>query len=145
MRGRVSCHNCEPEEKSNMKKSAPRSALECEYLVGEDTCRVVKENDLGALRADKCRNETKDACCYLCDLRRDCDISCDLIENSRAKKSSEKVQPSMRFVDSNSDIEWECGNCVYYLKPKCPRGYNDDTELWKRQDPCDIFRPIQKR
>jgi hypothetical protein len=127
-----------------MKKGARPSALECEYLVGDDTCRVVKENDLGALRADKCRNETKDACCYLCDLRRACDISCDLLENSGAGNNSTKVQLPEHVASSNSDIEWECGNCVHYLKPKCPRGYDHDMELWRRQDPCDIFQPIKK-
>ena len=35
----------------------------------------------------------------------------------------------------------ECGNCTYYLKPECPRGYDHDTELWRSQKPCENFLP----
>ena len=127
-----------------MKKDTRPSSSECEYLVGDDSCRAVKESDLGALRAEKCHDENKDKCCYLCDLRKACDISCDLLDDSSARKSSERVQPPVRIVDSGIDVRQECGNCVHYLKPKCPRSYGHDTELWRRQDPCDIFQPIQK-
>jgi len=38
------------------------------------------------------------------------------------------------FVDS------KCGNCIYYLKPYCPRGYGSDEEIWREQAPCEIFQ-----
>jgi hypothetical protein len=33
-----------------------------------------------------------------------------------------------------------CGNCAFYLSANCPRGYAKDNELWRKQDPCDLFR-----
>ena len=40
-------------------------------------------------------------------------------------------------------VRIECGSCVHYLKRKCPRHYDGDTELWRRQDTCEIFKPTQ--
>lgn len=126
-----------------MGKRARRLSIECEYLVGDDSCRAVKESDMGALRKDACQNEIKDACCYLCELRKDCDIECDLLDLRKTGEEPEKTacDEAMPF---DLDTKMECQNCVHYLKPRCPRGYSHDTELWRRQDPCEIFKPIQK-
>jgi hypothetical protein len=124
-----------------LKKKSKASPLECEYIVGDDSCRAVKESDMGALRAEKCQNENKDRCCYLCSLRRECDISCDLPIGIHEESNSEKGQCFERQLKISPDTEWECSNCIYYLKTKCPRQYERDEDLWRRQDPCDIFQP----
>lgn len=36
----------------------------------------------------------------------------------------------------------ECGNCGFYLKPECPRGYERDTDLWRMQVACEVFKPM---
>ena len=45
-------------------------------------------------------------------------------------------------VISAADSPRECGNCIYYLEPECPRGYDRDTGLWRRQAPCEILRRV---
>ncbi|MCJ7422819.1 hypothetical protein MUP01_00925 [Candidatus Bathyarchaeota archaeon] len=126
-----------------MKEPAHHSLIDCEYLVGDDSCRAVKETDLGVLREDACHNDVKDACCYLCNLREDCDIKCDLLDLRKAGEEPEKTAGD-EAIPFDLDTKMECQNCVHYLKPRCPRGYSHDTELWRRQDPCEIFKPIQK-
>jgi len=127
-----------------LRRRTRRSAFDCEYLVGDDSCGAVKETDMGALRAEACRNEVKDACCYLCNLRRECDIGCDLPRAQRTRKESKSKRPPERNTTFDVNLRIECGNCIHYLKPKCPRRYGGDTELWRRQDPCEIFEPAEK-
>jgi hypothetical protein len=95
---------------------------------------------MGALRAEACRNEVKDACCYLCRLRRTCDIRCDLPKRQRTMKELESAQPPTSTVALNAVPETECGNCAHYMRRKCPRGYDKDKKLWRRQKPCEVFQ-----
>ncbi len=46
---------------------------------------------------------------------------------------------------TKTDIMYEdplegCGTCAFYLKTECPREYAADNELWRRQEPCDLFK-----
>lgn len=127
-----------------MRKTREDHVSECEFLVGDDSCRSVKEYDMGALRKDKCQNMLKDACCYKCSLRSDCEISCDLLDRTNEKEVPEKSTAAERETAPDYDSQGECGNCLYYLKRKCPRHYDHDTELWRKQDACQIFRPTEK-
>jgi hypothetical protein len=95
---------------------------------------------MGALRAEACRNEVKDACCYLCRLRRSCEIRCDLPKRQRTMKKRESAQLPTSGRTMNESLEMECGNCLYYMRPKCPRGYDHDTELLRKQEPCEVFQ-----
>jgi hypothetical protein len=127
-----------------LSKDLRRSRFECEYLVGDDSCEAVKESDMGALRAEACRNDVKDACCYLCNLRRTCDIRCDLPRAQRTRKRPENAQLPKSTASISTELEMECGNCVHYLKQKCPRGYGHGEELWRRQEPCELFQPTER-
>lgn len=127
-----------------MKKNAKPRAIECEYLVGDDSCQAVKENSIGAPRAEACHNGIKDACCYSCNLREQCDISCDLPELQRSTSETKDVRLPEAIALSDACSGMKCGDCGYYLKPECPRSYSRDTELWRRQDPCENFRPRRK-
>jgi hypothetical protein len=122
------------------KKRRP-SASECEYLVGDDSCGAIKESEIGTLRAERCRNDVKDACCYLCCKRRKCDISCDLLKHQGARGEMKGAQSPRTVKAFDPRSKFECGNCVHYLKPECSRGYINDAELWRKQDPCEIFQP----
>jgi len=124
-------------------KDSSRSRFECDYLVGDDSCSAIRESDMGALRAQACRNEVKDACCYLCSLRRTCDIRCDLPKRQRTMKERESAQLPTSTGTLNESLEMECGNCVHYMRPKCPRGYDHDKELSRRQEPCEMFQPAK--
>jgi hypothetical protein len=129
-------------EEKRLKKEVRRSRVECEYLVGDDSCHAIKESDVGALRAEACHNEIKDTCCYLCSLREECEIRCDLLGHRGSRRKPKNVQTPTIVVDL--DTKMECASCIYYLKRACPRGYSHDTELWRRQDPCEIFQPAPK-
>ncbi|MGA3192264.1 MAG: hypothetical protein ABSD73_07090 [Candidatus Bathyarchaeia archaeon] len=124
-----------------MTKDAIRSRFECEYLVGDDCCNAIRESTMGTLRTEECRNEVKDACCYLCGLRRTCDIRCDLPKRQRTMKERESAQLPKPTETPNAVLDAECGNCAHYIRPKCPRGYDHDTELLRRQEPCELFEP----
>lgn len=95
---------------------------------------------MGALRAEACRNEVKDACCYLCGLRRTCDIRCDLPKRQRTMKKLKSAQPPTSTRTLYEGLEMKCGNCAHYMTPKCPRSYDHDTQLWRRQEPCEVFQ-----
>jgi hypothetical protein len=127
-----------------LKKNVRPPDFECEYLVGDDSCQAVKESDMGALRAEACRNEVKDACCYSCSLREQCSISCDLPELQKSEKEPENSQLPETAAISEAPPGMKCGDCRYYMKPKCPRSYSRDTELWRRQDPCEKFQPSKE-
>jgi hypothetical protein len=127
-----------------LRKTVEDHVSECEFLVGDDSCRAVKESDMGALRKDKCQNTIKDACCYKCSLRVNCEISCDLLDKTNEEEVPEKSQSVEQEIASDYDSQGECGNCLYYMKRKCPRHYDHDTELWRKQDACRIFQPADK-
>lgn len=60
--------------------------IECEYLLDNGLCKAVAENEVGkALRKESCVNELKSACCYLCDNRRSCAVSCDFLDTFEDK------------------------------------------------------------
>jgi len=127
-----------------LRKSAESRVSECEFLVGDDSCRAVKESDMGALRKDKCQNMIKDACCYKCSLRDSCEISCDLLDTPNEEEVTEKSRAIEQEVAAEYDSQGECGNCIYYMKRKCPRQYDHDSEIWRKQDACQIFQPADR-
>jgi hypothetical protein len=117
--------------------------IECEYLIGDDTCSAVKEEQTTSLRIEACKNEVKDKCCYKCDLHETCEIKCDLLEHREDRE--EETPPTTPSTTPDSNLNYsgkiECGVCAFYLKRKCPRGYSRDRELWRRQEGCEIFQP----
>jgi hypothetical protein len=116
---------------------------ECEYLIGDDTCSAVKEEQVTPLRTEACKNEIKDKCCYKCEIRESCDIKCDLLEHRDEKR--EEAPPTAHESRLNYTGKIECGACTFYMRKRCPRGYSSDQELWRRQDVCEIFRPKKTR
>jgi hypothetical protein len=128
-----------------LKKNVKPPDFECEYLVGDDSCQAVKEGDMGTLRTEACRNEVKDACCYSCTLCDDCSISCDLPELQKPETEAGNSRPPETAGLSEAFSGMSCGDCEYYLRPKCPRSYSSDTELWRRQDTCESFQSSRKQ
>lgn len=92
------------------------------------------------LRAEDCRNEVKDKCCYSCSRRNECDIGCDMFDLQDASQEHENTDSLETTPTCELDLGMMCGDCIYYLKPKCPRGYSHDEELWRRQDSCELFQ-----
>jgi hypothetical protein len=115
---------------------------ECEYLTGDDACSAVKEAEASPLRAEACQNEIKDRCCYKCSLRETCEIRCDLLEHRNQER--DEPLPTSPAPSADKCVDARCGECEFYLKSKCPRGYSSDQGLWRRQEGCEIFKPKQK-
>jgi hypothetical protein len=122
-----------------LKKTPKPAGFDCEYLIGDDSCKAMKEDGMDSLRAEACRNEVKETCCYSCSLREHCEINCDLPELQKSDKEKGNSQGSEAVAYSEVPPGMKCGDCRHYLKPECPRSYSRDTELWRRQDPCDDF------
>ena len=95
-----------------------------------------------ALRAERCHNEFKDACCYLCDLRQSCAISCSFPDPRKNRDVVGNVEKCQLAINMDVPLERECGNCLYYLRPDCPREYDSDKALFRRLYPCENFQPV---
>ncbi len=55
-------------------------ANSCEYYTPEATCLAIAENPKAkANRQARCLNDEKQCCCYVCDSRRECAISCNYL------------------------------------------------------------------
>jgi hypothetical protein len=132
---------CPAPKKSDLKDRDVSN--KCEYLIGDDTCSAVKEEELSYLRVKECQNETKDKCCYKCSYMEKCDIRCDLLDNRDEKIDGDS--PNTQASQNERGSETLCGDCTFYLEPKCPRGYTDDQELWRRQQGCKRFRPKRQK
>src|SRR4030042_3609435 len=115
------------------------SASKCKYLVGDDTCGAVKEGSILVLRTEDCRNEVKDKCCYTCSRRNECEIGCDMLDIQDESQEHENTDSLETTPTYELDLGMMCGDCIYYLKPKCPRDYSRDEELWRRQDSCEFL------
>jgi hypothetical protein len=132
---------CPESEKSDLK--GKDVSVKCAYLVGDDTCSAVKEEEVSCLRAEACRNEIKDRCCYTCSYTEECNIRCDLLDNKNEKE--EESSSDTQVSQSEVAPEAICGDCAFYLESKCPRGYINDLDLWRRQEGCNKFRSKQKK
>lgn len=52
-------------------------ASSCEYFTAEKTCLAVSESPKAqSNRQLRCLNDDKQSCCYICDSRQECSISC---------------------------------------------------------------------
>jgi len=125
------------QEKRSLAESMRSPLSKCAYLAEEGRCRAVKESSTGDLRLQACLNEAKDSCCYFCSID-NCEIRCDLLTQQESRENRKGSDPAA--ATGGSDSPRDCGNCIYYLEPECPRAYSRDMELWRRQAPCEIFQ-----
>jgi hypothetical protein len=57
--------------------------VDCEYLVDNQLCRSIVEDEEGrAAREKGCSQIVKNMCCYLCERRESCEISCSYLDKS---------------------------------------------------------------
>jgi len=63
--------------------------VDCEYLVDNQLCRSIVEDEEGrAAREKVCSQIVKNMCCYLCERRESCEISCNYLDKSDASQST---------------------------------------------------------
>jgi hypothetical protein len=60
-----------------------KGEIDCEYLLADNTCQMIVDSEEGsALRQTSCTNKVKNYCCYLCDSRDSCEISCNYLKGA---------------------------------------------------------------
>jgi hypothetical protein len=64
------------------------STIDCEFIVDNQLCGSIVEDEEGkAARQKGCSQSVKNMCCYLCDHRESCEISCNYLDKSDASQS----------------------------------------------------------
>src|SRR4030042_3931086 len=59
------------------------STVDCEYLVDNQLCRSIIENEEGRDAREKgCSEAVKNLCCFLCARRESCDVGCNYLDKS---------------------------------------------------------------
>jgi hypothetical protein len=61
--------------------------VECEYL-SKDRCSCTSVDDVtgGAGRGRGCSADSKDLCCYMCEKKGNCDISCSFLDEVKKEE-----------------------------------------------------------
>lgn len=73
----------------------------CEYLVDNQLCRAVKEDEEGTTARQKsCVEAVKNSCCYLCSHKVSCEISCDYLDKSGTSRTT-----NQKSVNVDQEIE----------------------------------------
>ncbi|XHH08684.1 MAG: hypothetical protein ACFCUE_14115 [Candidatus Bathyarchaeia archaeon] len=83
-------------------------ANSCEYLNFDKTCTAFNDNQKAqASRQLKCRKEEKNTCCYLCDLRLQCTISCKYLGQTENYPASAYENEKVSTVEKTLEIKPE--------------------------------------
>jgi hypothetical protein len=107
-------------------------ASSCEYYTYEKTCLNVSESPKAqANRRLKCLNDDKQSCCYICDSRKECVISCKFLGSTnntpqvRAETEAPKLTTTPTPINKPNDpIEAKtipagyCTSCNVEMTPK---------------------------
>jgi hypothetical protein len=60
--------------------------VQCEYLLDGESCKALAMDKKGRIIGrESCLNDQKGYCCYQCSLREGCEISCNYLEEKRAR------------------------------------------------------------
>jgi len=74
------------------------STIKCEYLLDDKRCQAIQESEEGkSVRNRSCRNTPKDACCYLCNFKEICDVSCGLLDKENLSEQDRKVLETIPY------------------------------------------------
>jgi hypothetical protein len=83
-------------------------ANSCEYLTIDKLCSAVCESEKAkANRNVRCQNEEKTSCCYICQIRRDCQIKCKFLgntENDFRPTETEKIADDVTRTETKAQI-----------------------------------------
>lgn len=119
-------------------------ANSCEYFTAEETCNLVAESAKAkANREVRCGNPEKLSCCYLCQLRPQCAISCKYLGSSDTAYvlvELEKAPTESRTGGPKEPQETEISNNQAKYCPDCNAEMSEaKTELrvdnWKGPKP----------
>jgi len=67
------------------------NVVNCEYLVDNQLCRSIIEDEDGlAVREKGCLEAVKNLCCYLCSHRESCEISCSYLDKLGSSRTTDQ-------------------------------------------------------
>jgi hypothetical protein len=87
-------------------QASAKTPIECDYLTGDRRCGAIKKGELLVLRGEGCRGEIKDGCCYSCNLREKCSISCNFLDLQRAIEEAENVARARAELTKQDMGKW---------------------------------------
>jgi hypothetical protein len=115
-------------------------ASSCEYHTPEATCLAVAENPKAQTnRQQRCLNDQKQSCCYTCNQRGECTISCKYLgatENQPKTQEAPKPQPTTPTSEpkaapasttKNVPVAY-CTSCNVEMSPKHAKLRIDSAE-----------------
>ncbi|MCL2135461.1 MAG: hypothetical protein FWH37_07930 [Candidatus Bathyarchaeota archaeon] len=77
----------------------------CEYLNVDKTCITFSENLTKSSRQQKCKNSQKTICCYLCNIRLQCVISCKYLGQSENYAESTSMPENTQTIGKDVKTE----------------------------------------
>lgn len=115
-------------------------ANSCEYHTPEATCLAIAENPKAkANRQARCLNDEKKSCCYICDSRRECTISCKYlgsvgnqpIQHDTPRPQQKPSPETKAAAPANSTKNYPvayCNSCNVEMSPKSAKLKLEDCE-----------------
>lgn len=93
-------------------KPRKRETVSCEFLLNQTFCRAVSEDEEGeAARKEACIQRTKDFCCYMCQQKRSCQISCNYLDVPEKIKVERARERDLERQSKCESIEHELKEC----------------------------------
>ena len=74
-------------------QAGAHASVKCEYFNASGKCAAIRKSDIWGATPEQCLNKVKHACCYLCNLRKNCQIRCDFLDQQGTRKKAENVRP----------------------------------------------------
>jgi hypothetical protein len=121
-------------------------ASSCEYYTHEKTCLNVSESPKAqANRQLRCLNDDKQSCCYVCDSRRECVISCKFLGSTdntpQVRAETETPKPATTPTSTNKTDEPTtkalptnyCTSCNVEMTPKKAKLTLDNNQPASKQ------------
>jgi len=121
-------------------------ASSCEYYTHEKTCLNVSESPKAqANRQLRCLNDDKQSCCYVCDSRRECVISCKFLGSidgtAQVRVEAEAPKPATTPASANKSDEPiskamptnYCTSCNVEMTPKKAKLTLDNNQPASKQ------------
>lgn len=133
-------------------------ANSCEYITYEKTCTAIIDSQKAKTNRElRCLNDEKQSCCYICDSRPQCPISCKYLGNTQnapaQKTEGPKPQTPIITASNNKPAEANitrkvpvtyCSSCNVEMSPKRTKLRIDDWDNKQQQEYGDYVSKNQE-
>jgi hypothetical protein len=103
-------------------RMSEKKDVECKYLGSDhESCKAVLSGEGRATRELSCTNR-KDLCCYLCDDRRSCPISCEYLDKTPEERERKAPRWSLKTSPDGKEEAFTCPMCGAPYNALIPSG-----------------------